>query len=58
MGELISTADSYPVWKALVWCFYPMIVLIAFELLNNSINDDDDDQGGGMMIPAYQGSHS
>ena len=55
MGELVSATDSYPVLKAIAWCFYPMLVLIALELLNNTFNDDDDDQGGGMMIPAYQG---
>lgn len=56
MGELINSADTYPVWNAVVWCFYPIITLIAIELITNALNDDDDDEGGGMLIPAYQGS--
>tara|TARA_Y100001968_G_scaffold298007_1_gene307551 strand:- start:9536 stop:9712 length:177 start_codon:yes stop_codon:yes gene_type:complete len=56
MGELITSVDSYPLWKSVIWCFYPIITLIALELISSTFNDDDDDQGGGMMIPAYQGS--
>ena len=57
MGELQSVAETFPVWKAFLWCFYPMTVLVVIEFLSRGF-DDDDDQGGGMMIPAYQGSRS
>ena len=57
MGELQAVAESFPVWKAFLWCFYPMTVLVVIEFLSRGF-DDDDDQGGGMMIPAYQGSRS
>lgn len=55
MGEFQSITTSFPVWKAFLWCFYPMTVLVVLEILSRSF-DDDDDQGGGMMIPAYQGA--
>ena len=55
MGDFVTPTDSYPILKALLWCFYPIITLFALELISNDFNDDDDDEGGGMMIPAYQG---
>tara|TARA_B100000700_G_C14769929_1_gene726251 strand:+ start:705 stop:878 length:174 start_codon:yes stop_codon:yes gene_type:complete len=57
MGELQAVAETFPAWKAFLWCFYPMTVLVVIEFLSRGF-DDDDDQGGGMMIPAYQGSRS
>ncbi len=54
LGELASV-DTFPAWKAVLWCFYPMTTLILLELLARLI-DDDDDQGGGKMIPAIQSS--
>ena len=36
--------------------FYPIGILIFFELLMGSQDDDDDDQGGGIMTPVYQGT--
>lgn len=45
MTDLVT--DSYPIWKAILWCFYPMASLVAIELFLRSLNDDDDDQGGG-----------
>ena len=54
MGELQAAVDSLPIWKAFLWCFYPITALVVIELLSSGI-DDDDDQDGGMMIPAYQG---
>tara|TARA_B100002019_G_scaffold271272_1_gene265543 strand:- start:1202 stop:1369 length:168 start_codon:yes stop_codon:yes gene_type:complete len=54
MTELAT--NSYPYWKAILWCFYPMSVLVLVELFLRSVNDDDDDdQGGGVMTPVYQG---
>jgi len=57
MGELQAAVDTFPVWKAVLWCFYPIAVLILIDFLSRGF-DDDDDQGGGMMIPAYQGVNS
>ena len=54
MGALQASVENFQIWKALLWCFYPMSVFVLFELLSRSF-DDDDDQDGGMMIPAYQG---
>ncbi len=47
--------DSFPYWKAVLWCFYPMSVLVCIELYARFVNkdDDDDDRDGGMMIPAF-----
>tara|TARA_B100000700_G_C14939828_1_gene806214 strand:- start:1009 stop:1185 length:177 start_codon:yes stop_codon:yes gene_type:complete len=53
MSEL-QLVDSFPIWKAVLWCFYPMAVLILFELIVKALLDDDDDFGGGKMIPALQ----
>ncbi len=57
MGDFQLAVDSYPVWKAILWCFYPVGSLVAIELFLRSINDDDDDdEGGGVMTPVYQGA--
>jgi|TARA_Y100000817_G_C16555806_1_gene410887 hypothetical protein len=49
--------DSFPVWKALAWVFYPMSVLVAVEMFFRvADDDDDDDEGGGVMTPVYQGA--
>ena len=37
--------ESFPFWKAILWCFYPMAALVIVELLLRA-NDDDDDEGG------------
>ena len=55
MGDFQLAADSYPIWKAILWCFYPVGSLVAIELFLRSINDDDD-EGGGVMTPVYQGA--
>ena len=56
MIDFQLAADSFPVWKAIAWMFYPMGVLVAIELfLKTSNDDDDDDEGGGVMSPVYQG---
>tara|TARA_R100000234_G_C4927360_1_gene146873 strand:- start:229 stop:402 length:174 start_codon:yes stop_codon:yes gene_type:complete len=57
MIDLHLTADSFPVWKALAWVFYPMSVLVAVEMFFRvADDDDDDDEGGGVMTPVYQGA--
>ena len=53
MGELQTSFNSFSIWQAVLWCYYPMAVLVALELLARSI-DDDDDQDGGKMVPALQ----
>ena len=50
MTELQFTTDSFPIWKAILWVFYPMSVLVAFELFLNAA------EGGGIMTPVYQGA--
>ena len=60
MSDLYQVAESFPIWKAILWCFYPISALVFIELHLRSINDnDDDDFGGGKgamvgdMQPAY-----
>ncbi len=53
MSEL-QLIDSSPLWRSILWCFYPMAVLILVEVVSRVLTDDDDDFGGGKMIPAYQ----
>tara|TARA_B100000427_G_scaffold28354_1_gene20921 strand:- start:791 stop:970 length:180 start_codon:yes stop_codon:yes gene_type:complete len=48
-------ADSFPAWKAILWCFYPMAVLVMVELFMRSLDDDDDDDGGkGIRVANLQ----
>ena len=57
MGEFNIAAQSFPAWKAIAWCFYPVGALVAIEFFLRSVNDDDDDdEGGGVMTPVYQGA--
>ena len=53
MPEL-QLIDSFPIWKAVLWCFYPMAALVLVELISRALPDDDDDFGGGKMISALQ----
>ena len=55
MSELSATHEISPL-MAILWVFYPIGILIFFELLMGSQDDDDDDQGGGIMTPVYQGT--
>ena len=52
MSEL-QLIESFPIWKAVVWCFYPMAVFLLFRLISRDLSDDDDDFGGGKMIPVF-----
>ena len=57
MIDFQLTTDSYPIWKAILWCFYPMGALVAIEMFFRAVDDDDDyDEGGGVMTPVYQGA--
>ena len=59
MSELFSNPSSLSPLTAILWCFYPVAVLIIIELLLGGGFDDDnnDDQDGGMLIPAYSRSN-
>jgi hypothetical protein len=56
MSEFQVAADTFPIWKAVLWIFYPMAALV---LLRGFDDDDDDDGGKGIrirsreMAPAY-----
>jgi len=63
MGELQVATDTFPIWKAVLWIFYPMAALVMVELLLRGFDDDDDDDGGkgvrvARMQPAYAPSPS
>ena len=59
MSEFQVAADTFPIWKAVLWIFYPMAMLVMAELLLRGFDDDDDDGGKGIrirsqeMTPAY-----
>ena len=53
MSEL-QLVDSFPVWKAVLWCFCPVSAFALIGLIASALPDDDDDFGGGKMIPALQ----
>ena len=58
MTEFYSASSSVSPFTAILWCFYPVAVLVIIELLLGGGFDDDnnDDQDGGMLIPAYSRS--
>ena len=58
MIELYSVSSSISPLTAILWCFYPIAILVIIELLIGGGFDDDnnDDQDGGMLIPAYSKS--
>ena len=57
MTDLYTSSSSITPLTALLWCFYPIAVLIIVELLlGGGFDDDNDDQDGGMLIPAYSRS--
>ena len=60
MTDLYSTTSSISTLTAILWCFYPVAILIIIELLLGGGFDDDnnDDQDGGMLIPAYSKSNA
>ena len=58
MTEFYSSSSSIIPFTAILWCLYPIAVLVIIELLLGGGFDDDnnDDQDGGMLIPAYSRS--
>ena len=54
MNEIYTTTSSISPFTAVLWCFYPIAILVLVELfLGGGFDDDNDDQDGGMLIPAY-----
>ena len=54
MTDIYTTTSSISPLTAILWCFYPIALLILVEfLLGGGFDDDNDDQDGGMMVPAY-----
>tara|TARA_B100000287_G_scaffold311571_1_gene294849 strand:- start:1714 stop:1908 length:195 start_codon:yes stop_codon:yes gene_type:complete len=47
--------ESFPMWKAILWCFYPMTLLVSIELFLRALSDDDDDDDNGKGIRIEQG---
>ena len=58
MTDFYSASLAVSPFTAILWCFYPIAILIIIELLLGGGFDDDnnDDQDGGMLIPAYSRS--
>ena len=59
MIDLYSAPSTISPFTALLWCLYPIAILVIIELLLGGGFDDDnnDDQDGGMLIPAYSRSN-
>ena len=47
MLEYQFATETFTIWKAVLWCFYPVVTLVGIELLLRAVNDDDDDDFGG-----------
>ena len=54
MSDFIAATDSISPFTAILWCFYPVGLLVLIELFLRAINDDDDDQDGGKGIMVNQ----
>ena len=51
-----AAASDISIFQAVLWCFYPVALLVGLELFLRAANDDDDDDPeGGVMSPVYQG---
>ena len=58
MTELYSASTSLSPLTEILWCLYPISILVIIELLlGGGFDDDNDDQDGGMLIPAYSRSN-
>ena len=59
MTDLYSATSTVTPLTAILWCIYPIAVLVIIELFLGGGFDDDnnDDQDGGMLIPAYSRSN-
>ena len=58
MTDLYPASSSVSPFIAILWCLYPIALLVIIELiLGGGFDDDNDDQDGGMLIPAYSKSN-
>ena len=59
MTDFYSAPSAVSPFTAILWCLYPIAVLVIIELILGGGFDDDnnDDQDGGMLIPAYSRSN-
>ena len=53
---MIAEASTISPFMAILWCFYPVALLVGVELFLRASDDDDDDPEGGVMTPVYQGA--
>ena len=54
MTELYQVSSTVSPFTVILWCLYPIALLVIIELLlGGGFDDDNDDQDGGMLIPAY-----
>ena len=59
MTDIYSTSSSISPLTAILWCLYPIAILVLVEfLLGGGFDDDNDDQDGGMMVPAYSSANN
>ena len=59
MSDFQTAADTFPIWKAVLWIFYPMAALVMVELLLRGFDDDEDDDGGkGIRVAQMQPSYA
>ena len=57
MTEFYLVSSSVTPFTAVLWCLYPIAVLVTIELLlGGGFDVDIDDLDGGMLIPAYSRS--
>ena len=57
MTDFYSASSAVSPLTAILWCLYPISVLVIIELLlGGGFDDDNDDQDGGMLKPAYSRS--
>ena len=59
MTDYYSISSTISPLTAILWCFYPIAILVLVELfLGGGVDDDNDDQDGGMLIPAYSSTRN
>ncbi len=54
MSDFVAATDSITPLTAILWCFYPMAVLVLVELILRAVDDDDDDTNGGKGMRVQQ----
>ena len=60
MNDIYQSTSIISPLTAILWCFYPIAILVLIELFLGGGFDDDnnDDQDGGMLIPAYSSANN